>query len=115
MYGGAGALAAYRDRDSRLCVSQISFWEMAIKMNLGKLHIPIGLRETMIQTKRAGIEMLPVRNEHILTYETLPVLPDHKDPFDRFIISVALSENLHVLSNDKQFDAYEGLVRIWDE
>ena len=42
---GKKALKIYKDPDTRIFVSQISFWEMAIKINIGKLHVPIGLQK----------------------------------------------------------------------
>lgn len=112
---GKKALDIYCNSDSKLFVSQISYWELAIKINIGKLHIPIGLRNVMMQTRQAGIEMLPVKNSHILFYKTLEVHDTHKDPFDRFIISAALCDDLQIISSDPKFDLYSGLVRIWDK
>jgi PIN domain nuclease of toxin-antitoxin system len=36
----------------------------------------------------------------------------HKDPFDRLIISQALTERIPVVSVDSAFDPY-GVVRLW--
>lgn len=36
----------------------------------------------------------------------------HKDPFDRLLIVQAMTENLRVVSADKEFDAYP-VSRIW--
>ncbi len=110
---GKEALKAYRDPDARVYVSQISFWEMAIKINIGKLHIPIGLKNVIESSHQAGIETIPVQNSHILSYQSLEVREDHRDPFDRYLIATALSEKLELLSNDAKFDAYGGVVRIW--
>ncbi|OGL48322.1 MAG: hypothetical protein A2161_12645 [Candidatus Schekmanbacteria bacterium RBG_13_48_7] len=106
-------LNIYKSSDEKIFISQISFWEIAIKINIGKLHIPIGLRNVMIYTGQAGIEMIPVSNSHILQYENLEIHENHKDPFDRFIISVALCEKMKIMSNDSQFDTYKNITRIW--
>lgn len=37
----------------------------------------------------------------------------HRDPFDRIIISQALSENIVIVSSDKIFDNYQ-VQRKWD-
>ena len=111
---GKEALVAYQDKDTRMYVSQISFWEMAIKINIGKLHIPIGLKNVIESSLQAGIETIPVQNSHILNYQSLEVKEDHKDPFDRYIIATALLEKLKILSNDSKFDIYDDVVRVWD-
>ena len=111
---GEEALKVYQDPDTRVYVSQISFWEMAIKINIGKLHIPIGLKNVMKSSQQAGIETISVQNSHILNYQSLEVQEDHRDPFDRYIIATALSEKLKILSNDSKFDIYNDVVRVWD-
>ena len=57
---GRKALDVYKDPKSKIFISQISFWEMAIKINIGKLKIPIGLKNVIIHTRQAGIETIPV-------------------------------------------------------
>ncbi len=111
---GGKALKIYKASKSKLYVSQISFWEMAIKINIGKLNIPIGLKNVMALTRQAGIEMIPINNSHILYYQSLEIQENHKDPFDRYIISVALSDKMKAISNDSKFDLYKNLTRIWD-
>jgi PIN domain nuclease of toxin-antitoxin system len=111
---GRKALKVYRDVESEIFISQISYWELAVKISIGKIVIPIGLKNVMILAKDAGIIMLPVDNAHILQYESLAMREDHKDPFDRFIVSVALSEKMHILGDDAKFDLYKGVKRIWN-
>jgi PIN domain nuclease of toxin-antitoxin system len=42
----------------------------------------------------------------------LPQFDNHKDPFDRLIISTALIESLIVISVDGKFRLYEDLVSV---
>jgi PIN domain nuclease of toxin-antitoxin system len=111
---GKKALEIYRDTKSDLFVSQISFWEMAIKINIGKLYVPIGLKKLINDTRQAGIDMVPVKNSHILFYQSLEIHEKHKDPFDRFIISTALCEDMKIISGDSRFDLYTNAIRVWD-
>ena len=111
---GKKALEIYRDTKSDLFVSQISFWEMAIKINIGKLYVPIGLKKLMNDTRQAGIDMVPVKNSHILFYQSLEIHEKHKDPFDRFIISTAMCEDMKIISGDSRFDLYTNANRIWN-
>jgi PIN domain nuclease of toxin-antitoxin system len=111
---GKKALGIYQNPDSRIFVSQMSFWEIAIKVNIDKLHIPIGLQNVIVQSQLAGIETISIQNSHILYYQSLEVKGAHKDPFDRFLVSTALCEDLKILSSDGKFDLYEPVTRIWD-
>jgi len=107
------ALDIYKNTELKLFICQISFWEMAIKINIGKLRIPIGLKNVIAHTRQVGIEIIPVRNAHILHYQSLERHEVHKDPFDRYIISTASCENMQIISNDSSFDLYSNVTRIW--
>lgn len=111
---GKKALEIYLDPKTTSYISQISYWEMAIKINIGKLRIPIGLQNTMMLTQQAGIAMIPVRNSHILQYQSLEVKDNHKDLFDRYIIATAMVEGMTILSSDSKFDLYQDVVRVWN-
>ncbi|WP_374759416.1 PIN domain-containing protein [Dyadobacter fanqingshengii] len=56
--------------------------------------------------------MLPIHNKHLLEYQNLSLNAGHRDPFDRLIISTAISEQAAIVSVDKQFDHYQSLVEI---
>ena len=62
--------------------------------------------------KSAGIEILPIHDKHLLEYQNLTLNAEHRDPFDRLIISTAISERAAIFSVDKQFNRYENLVEI---
>jgi PIN domain nuclease of toxin-antitoxin system len=111
---GAEALKQYREIQNEIYVSQISFWEISIKINIGKLVIPIGLKNLIQLSDQAGIEMIPIRNRHILYYQNLDRKEEHKDPFDRFLISVSAVENLSMATNDSKFDLYPEVKRVWN-
>jgi PIN domain nuclease of toxin-antitoxin system len=59
---------------------------------------------------RTGFAILPISLEHATAVETLPM--NHKDPFDRLLISQAILENLPIVSSDAAFDAYP-VTRLW--
>lgn len=83
-------------------VSVCSLFEMYIKASLKKLRIVDNL-ETII--KESDIEIIPIKFPHLEIYKTLPFY--HRDPFDRMIISQAISENLQLVSYDSNFPAYD--------
>ena len=53
----------------------------------------------------SGTAPLPVQHSHALHAGSLP--RHHADPFDRMLIAQAQLENLHILTADGQFEAYE--------
>lgn len=82
-------------------ISEFSFIELAIKINIGKLpdfKMPIG--KFIEQVKSDGFKLLPVNNKYLAEFVKLPLMKDHRDPFDRLIISTAISENMTIISVD---------------
>src|SRR5579875_1267863 len=70
------------DESHEKIVSQISFMELAIKLNIGKLpNFTIPLDRFMKQVAVDGFTILPVRDIHIATYTSLPLFSEHRDPF----------------------------------
>jgi PIN domain nuclease of toxin-antitoxin system len=54
--------------------------------------------------------LLSISTEHALRAGRLPA--DHKDPFDRMLAAQAIDEDLPLISNDQQLDAF-GVRREW--
>lgn len=105
------ARSAMEDIDNNCFVSMASFWEISIKMNLGKLNINnLTLSEFMDEVTENGFPTLDIQREHILENVKLPLI--HRDPFDRLIIAQAFSENMPVVSSDPAFELYP-IQRIW--
>lgn len=104
------------DSENEIFVSGISFWELAIKTQLGKmkfenfniLHLP------NIATQYGFSVFTPTAYDYV-TFSELPVVENHKDPFDRMLIHTALRNNLILLSKDSCFDKYIdfGLQLLW--
>lgn len=94
-------------------ISQIVFMELAIKIKIGKLpNIKVSLEDVLKQSLADGFLHLPISNRHIFTYEHLPLFEDHRDPFDRFIISTAIAENMKIVTTDNKFVRYKEMVDI---
>lgn len=53
------------------------------------------------------ITILPITEKNLQQYATLPVLKDHRDPFDRLIIAQAISDKAVLVSSDRKFQWYE--------
>lgn len=86
-------------------MSVASLWEITIKNQIGKLTLGISLEELFAYAERNRIEIIQITYDHLLTISKLP--GHHSDPFDRIIISQAVSENLTLISRDKGFKKYK--------
>ncbi len=97
--------------DNNLYFSAASFWEICIKMSLGKLSLKQGWFKTIQKEMRINaVQWLPVEMQHCVGLTKLPF--HHRDPFDRMLIAQAMVENLHLLSRDGRLSAYK-IKRIW--
>lgn len=99
------------NRNNASYVSMVTFWEIAIKINLGKLTLNLALNELIPLLTDNDIEILQISFEHILQLEVLEDI--HRDPFDRLLISQAKHEGLIVLSKDRYFSRYKDLRVLW--
>jgi PIN domain nuclease of toxin-antitoxin system len=82
-------------------VSKASLWEIAIKVSLKKLTIAVSLVE--LEQFLATI-LLDFTHMDWQTLSTLPF--QHRDPFDRLIISQAINGNLMLITDDSKFKLY---------
>ena len=100
------ARAAIEDMKNAAYLSMASLWEMAIKINIGKLELPKPLGVLVSEQIRENeFAMLRSEVEHFMVYTELPLY--HRDPFDRMMIAQAQVENLSVVSKDAAFADYD--------
>jgi PIN domain nuclease of toxin-antitoxin system len=83
-------------------VSAISLWEVAIKLQLGKLRGDITAIDASI--READFEPLPFRADDAVEVSKLP--PLHRDPFDRALLAQARCQGLRLLTADRHVIAY---------
>jgi len=97
--------------DNELLLSAASYWEVAIKVSIGKYPLTVPF-ETFFTTALVanGIQILAVEIRHAAVLSALPMY--HKDPFDRMIAAQASSESIPVVSIDAALDPY-GITRLW--
>ena len=99
------------DPDNVLEVSPATYWEIAIKIRLGKYSLPEPYQPFMESQLAANdLGILPILPSHTALLTTMPF--HHRDPFDRLLIAQAQAESVPLVSNDEQLDAY-GITRIW--
>jgi PIN domain nuclease of toxin-antitoxin system len=103
---GPEAMALLEERGSPLLLSAASSWEIAIKVGLGKLELPVPPeRFVPEQMAEDGIDPLPIEHAHALRVARLP--PHHSDPFDRLLVAQAQLERCSLLTADAQLFGYD--------
>ena len=92
-------------------ISPASYWEIAIKIGLGKYSLPEPY-DTFMERELAenDFRILPILPRHTSVLTTLPL--HHRDPFDRLLVSQAISEGIPLVSNDPALDVYT-IQRLW--
>ena len=92
-------------------ISPATYWEIAIKIRLGKYALPEPY-DIFIEREIAtnDFHILPVEPKHTAVLTTLPF--HHRDPFDRLLIAQAMVEAIPILGVDPAFDAYP-VTRLW--
>ena len=85
-------------------VCSVSLWEIAIKMNLGKLKLDLPLNKLLSDIKTYGFNILQIENDYLNKLSDLPYI--HKDPFDRLLITTALAEDLVIITADENIQKY---------
>jgi PIN domain nuclease of toxin-antitoxin system len=99
------------DPNNQLFLSAASYWELAIKISIGKYQLPGPFAADLEQQiAENDITVLPILIAHAEVVTTLPY--HHRDPFDRMLIAQAIVERMPILSADPAFDAY-AVTRLW--
>lgn len=103
-------------KSHKIFVSIISFWEIAIKITIGKLDQEKYSVEAFVkQCKKYGFKILKVEPKNTVSYLNLPLFKNHRDPFDRMLIATAIERSFVLLSRDDKMPQYDksGLLHIW--
>jgi PIN domain nuclease of toxin-antitoxin system len=98
------------DTAETIYLSIASLWEIAIKLNLGKLSLQRSYESIGAALEGSDILILPISFADTVQIRHLPM--HHKDPFDRLLIAQAINHALVIISTDTAFDAYP-IQRRW--
>lgn len=102
----AQAWPLLRDAADPLRVRVASAWEIAIKVQLGKLHLPTGVRSFIGDgCRRIGADLLGIDLTHLDALASLP--PLHRDPFDRVLVAQAQADRMRLMSFDAAVARYD--------
>ena len=108
---GRQARRLIEDAGNDVLVSVASFWEIVVKIRIGKLVAEIGAIAHAVN--REGFAVLGIATPHLLTLAGLPM--HHRDPFDHLLIAQAIAEDASFVSEDRNASRYPvRLVRCSD-
>ena len=105
------ARQAMLDETNELVASVASIWEITIKVQAGKLELPVDADYLETNLRKLGVtKYLPVDLYHVYRLARLPLL--HKDPFDRLLIAQARVEKMTLLTRDESIRRYP-VTTLW--
>ena len=105
------ARKTFLNQENILFFSAASYWEICIKMSLGKISLKTGWFQTIQNEMEINaIQWLPIEMTHCAKVIKLPF--HHRDPFDRMLVAQAITEKMQLLSRDSRLSAYS-IKRIW--
>ena len=91
------------DGDLKL-VSLATYWELAIKISLGKLTLTRPFHTLAAEISGLGFEWMSIKHAHLHEVATLPL--HHRDPFDRLLVTQARVEGMKILTADPALRLY---------
>ena len=105
------ACTLIQDTSNEVLVSPASYWEIAIKISVGKWQLNRTYEDFIdLGLSQYGFQVLPILPTHTARLIGLPF--HHKDPFDRLLVAQPMVEGIPSISNDTALDAY-GITRLW--
>jgi PIN domain nuclease of toxin-antitoxin system len=107
----AAARGNIEDPAHEVFVSVASLWEIALKLSLEKLKLPLPFGAVFPrQLQVNGFELLPIS---CLQLNQLAALPfHHRDPFDRLLIAQSLADGMTIVTRDTAFSRYPAKI-MW--
>lgn len=107
------ARSLLEDPANEILVRPASYWEIAIKVSLGKWTLQRPYSDMLDALWNVyGFRILPITPDHTARLLTLLHPTNHRDPFDRLLVAQALVEGVPLISADAKLDQY-GVSRFW--
>jgi PIN domain nuclease of toxin-antitoxin system len=104
------AASAIANKRNRILISAAVGWELSIKVNSGKISLPISLEKLTQSIESYAFVAIPISMSQTVRAGLLPL--HHRDPFDRLLVAQARELDVPIVSNDVVLDAY-GVQRLW--
>ena len=115
------ALSIIKDTGNSLFLSPISVWEILVKREMNKVALPENAID-FLAAQRAlhGINSLPVEEFSVGPVQNMVSPPayitakgkPHNDPFDRLIMSQAMSHNMKLFTADFAISLYPAPLEV---
>lgn len=95
-------ISILEDLNSKIYISMVSVWEVAIKSIKHPDKIPVNEKEFVMYCEKMEFDFLPIKASHILNIRNLKLKNNisHKDPFDKLLVSQSVCENLTLCTRD---------------
>jgi PIN domain nuclease of toxin-antitoxin system len=90
--------------DNDVLFSAASIWEIAIKAQALRAEFGVDVETIIAAARETAFDELAISSEHAAGVAALP--PHHKDPFDRLLVSQAITEPARLLTADRGLGAY---------
>ena len=103
-------LAAHVDS---LALADISLWEAAKLVELGRLQLSVPLAEFFRLAITPELAVLPVTPAIAERVTSLESSGFHKDPADQLIVATALVHGLRLISSDTRIHQWAGVPLLW--
>lgn len=101
-----GPAAAAAITSGRVVVSDVSLWELAVKISVGKYRVAGEVESWFArQISENRFTPLAIGRRHLARVADLP--DHHRDPFDRLLVSTAQVDDLQLISADRQLGRYD--------
>ncbi|GHU93654.1 twitching motility protein PilT [Bacteroidia bacterium] len=104
------------DSKNQVCVSVVSFWEIALKTSIGKFSLKnVNVKLLPKYAEQMGLTIVDLQAQEAISLTDLPIKNNHKDPFDRMIICQSIVYKMALISKDSMFEQYKenGLLLLW--
>jgi PIN domain nuclease of toxin-antitoxin system len=99
-----------RRRAARGChVSAITFWELSMLAEAGRIHLGTSVSEARDVVLRTNVEEVPIDGVIAMTAGRLSM---HGDPGDRFIVATALTHGATLMTADEKIRAMKAVQTV---
>jgi PIN domain nuclease of toxin-antitoxin system len=96
-----------------LALADISLWEAAKLIELGRLQLEVPLTEFFRLAITSELTVLPITPAIAEKVTTLQSVGFHKDPADQLIVATALVHGLRLVSDDTRIRQWAGIPMLW--
>ena len=97
-------------KNNEIFYSVISIWEVSLKHSINPENMKITASEFRQLCQDSGFIEIPIEHQHILGLDSLTQkegYPEHKDPFDRLLLSQAVTEKAKFLTHDSKISTFD--------